>query len=352
MTLMGGSATLDELLMPPVEYANRIDLAVATFIIDFSKATTSISADSLTVSLTADKVAGEPNIPPFPAAAKAIALKDVSFELAHTTPNNIGLTHGFDITFAQSEDQSTASKWERRKGAIILTPAQQESMLPSDAHIFVREGNYSTTCYLSNGVFIVPLMGSSEEITIELQSEMFPAEMTAYLFNVQMMASNSDIAASPLNGSAMGLQQDQRALSVTFTSQQAVDVALEITGESRLYKPATGSMCVQLAYAGIPEAYTVKATVLRRNAQGVYVSTLQEISNIFEDPNSWQVISGGGDSTTTTGPAQGVTTGKLTISLLSQREIGNYCLMLEVRDRNKVTVMQVPYYFILSSQSS
>jgi hypothetical protein len=323
--------------------------------IDFSKATTSISADSLTVSLTADKDdknAVEPNIPPFPAAAKEIALKDVSFELAHTTPNNIGLTHGFGITFAQSEDQSTASKWERRKGAIILTPAQQEIMLPSDAHIFVREGNYSTTCYLSNGVFIVPLMGSSEEITIELQSEMFPAEMTAYLFHVQMMASNSDIAASPLNGSAMGLQQDQRALSVTFTSQQAVDVALEITGESRLYKPATGSMCVQLAYAGIPEAYTVKATVLRRNAQGVYVSTLQEISNIFEDPNSWQVISGGDDSTTTTGPAQGITTGKLTISLLSQREIGNYCLMLEVKDRNKVTVMQVPYYFILSSQSS
>jgi hypothetical protein len=47
-----------------------------------------------------------------------------------------------------------------------------------------------------------------------------------------------------------------------------------------------------------------------------------------------------------------ITTGKLTISLLSQREIGNYCLMLEVKDRNKVTVMQVPYYFILSSQSS
>jgi hypothetical protein len=195
-------------------------------------------------------------------------------------------------------------------------------------------------------------MGSSERITIELQSDMFPAEMTAYLFNVQMMASNSDVGSSPLNGNSVGLQQGQGALSVTFTSQQAVDVALEITGESRLYKPATGSMCVQLAYAGIPEAYTVKATVLRRNAQGVYVSTLQEISNIFEDPNSWQVISGGGDSTTTTGPAQGVTTGKLTISLLSQREIGNYCLMLEVKDRNKVTVMQVPYYFILSSQSS
>ena len=334
-TAMGGSANF----IPPTNAAELSYL----FVVDFSQTEAGyIGADTLKTMLYA-----QPNrtleleVPDFEEESVTTKLADVFFDIVNTT-TNMGTEQYLTVTVAQSN--AVASKWDHRNVALVLRPMQA---IPDDARIVVSsrtaETVVSATYFLnSEGVFVIPIVGSTTDMKIVFQTDMNHADENMqsieYHFEAILYGAYSKAAQSPLNGEKL-----TQPMQITFVKVIVPETSLKITSNQSVYE--LNDVLKVLVEYDIPENYTIWLRLLRKNdipdetgeITGEYGDTGLPQSNVMTS-NGWRP-----DDTAEN-------CGTLLLSLGGQ-STGSYALVLTIRDDTGVDIKNVSYYFIITNPS-
>ena len=285
------------------------------FIVDFALTDNGCPGDSISISLDADPLINDGTIPAFENTQRNVQLEDVTFEVRDETPvDQIDLEKDISFDFALSS--GTASKWDNKTGAFVIIPIDE---LPKDAMFKLIQDKATAYYYQNeNGHFIIPIADLSiDNLTISLESSLFPEEGATYNVHLIYYASKSEVGASPMNGYLV----DEIA-TLAFTAKAKENVAIKISGTDRVIKVG-GTLDVYLEYI-LPSNCTISSDLMRKGDDGEYSSS--------------------GARPVITGP------GELSISLAGLDE-GSYCLRVIIKDSDGITLMSVPYYFVIYNSS-
>ena len=277
------------------------------FVIDFSDVTGGCTEDDLTVSLTATPSGNAPELKP----SASVTLKAISFSVEKQT-EEVDAQENVDVTFAQTE--GTASKWDSLTGYLLLTPTGGQD-LPPDLVLRVTQGD-ATVLYQRNaeGFFAVKLTNGKSNLTLSLESEMFPDGGATYSFSATLHATavhdapRSDVIAGP-----------RADLTFTIPAKTAEPMA-KLTGDRRVYAEGDTISLQMALYLGEAEQFQFTVKLLYKTESGRYSDTLIPVAI------------GNDGSTLTAG--------------LSGLESGSYCVRLTVTNEG-TTVLTVPYYFVI-----
>lgn len=302
------------------------------FIVDFSDASTSISANSLEVKLTATVSEAEKDYAPvLQETGKTVTLASVTHSLG--TPSATENSATISMEYAQGA--ANASKWADREAVLVLTQTNATPALPIDASITVvatvdDQTKTTTVIRNDNGDFVVTLDPNATQLKIVLQSEMFTT--ATYTFEAKLYAAYKGEA--PMNGQQLAKQS--LTLTTTPKAQNAVKITVE--NDTRIFdqKNDTIELTIQ---AKLSKGYTATVTLLRKNNVGEYVSTgwSYELTD--------KLIDNGGNLQEGS-LADG--THKYSIAQLDAFEEGVFCLSVVVReDSSNTAVLTVPYYLII-----
>lgn len=306
-TKMGGTGTYQ--LPDPAEENGYVNLDYQ-FIVDFSQSG-GYPGNSLTMDLEAPVKDGSLQVPSPENSAVTVSMVTPTFSLAENTEGTNSLTRSLNCAFNVS---ATASKWEKRASAVILTP---KSDLPPDACIKAEADGGTTYLYKSGDSFIVPLsLLQTEEktVTLTLQSALFPTEGASYSFTTKWLISPSTAGRAPMIGDQKG-----DILDVTFTSLEKKAPSLKTTGQARVLTSGD-TLKLEIKKANM-DGYTISAALLRKSENGTYNGTGWNQTNVTE--TSLDVPLGG-------------------------QNPGSFCLKLTVKQKDSIiVVMEVPYYFII-----
>jgi len=299
-------------------------------IIDFSDVESGLISGNLQTQLTADlldenRAKGAPSFP------VDISLVETSFTNyaapGITISTNGTLQQEFTIEDARLTNNVNSSKWNNRRGALVLTPP---ATIPEDARIEVRDqstGNKTTYNLQSNGTFIVPLKeSSSSELLITLISDMFPKELETYSFDVKVISSDSTAGLSPVNGIVL-----YNSTTLSFTKQVTPkEISLSISGDKKIYSLSEDTnVTVNVSWSNLPVDANPILKLLHKqvsedNSNEIYVDTgwtSRELST--QDPQ--------------------------TVPLMKeQRLTGSFCVILQVSDFDGKVIASIPYYFVVS----
>ncbi len=282
------------------------------FIIDFSKVEETLDATSLSVSL--DAIATESEVPSFSKGTRTINLVGVSFGISDLTPDDNSLEKEIEVNFAKTEADS--SKWDEVGAALVVTSNEE---LPSDTRIKIVQKN-KTTYYYQNELqqFIIPLNVLIEDnIILSLESNLFPKSGNVYNLNIKLYASKSSNDTSVLNGENVA-----ELNSVVFYVNETTNPAVKITGEEHIIT-AGQELIVNIDYI-LPDGCTISSDLMVKAENGEYTSS---------------------------GKRPDITNqGELTISSAGL-VAGNYCFRVIVKDSDGITLMSVPYYFIITTNN-
>ena len=278
------------------------------FIIDFSKVEETLISNSLSVFL--DATAIEDEVPDFSQGTRTVNFVDVSFEINDLTQDDNTSEKEFETKFADTDFE--ASKWNNTGAALLVTPNGE---LPSDIRIKIQQDN-KTTYYYQNELqqFIIPIKGLKlENFILSLESNLFPETGKLYDLNIKLYASNSSNDTSILNGDIVA-----EINSLTFEIKAESNAAVKITGQEHIIEIGQ-ELTVNLDYI-LPDDCTISSDLMVKAESGEYTS-----SGKRPDINSQ---------------------GEINISLAGLVE-GNYCFRVIIKDNDGITVMSVPYYFII-----
>ena len=282
------------------------------FIIDFSLTENGCFGDSLIIDLMADSVSNDVLIPNFVGSQKTVYLENVYFEINDvTSEGQEGLEK--DLYFEFAETEGIASKWENKVGALVITPIDE---LPADARIKLIQDNKTAYYYFNEeSICIIPIIElDSNNLKIILTSDLFTEEGKTYKVNVKFYASNSAVGISPLNGILVG----ELSNDLAFKSTPKLNCAIKISGEDRVINEG-GVLKVKIEYI-LPSDCTISGDLMRKGENGEYSSS--GARPVIEAP------------------------GEMNISLAGL-DAGSYCLRVVIKDSDGITLLSVPYYFVI-----
>lgn len=319
---MGGTGTEKYTIQPPMQnddVINYLNLSYQ-FIVDFSQCDTGYVGNSLVMTIEAAK--HDPgSMAPAIDSDVTVNMETSSFALSRTSTDG-SLTQSLEANFTAG---GTASKWEKRSSALILTP-KNGTTLPLDARIKAVVDGRTTYIYNSGDKFIVPMSllksGGGQTVKLTLQSSLFPVEGKSYAFDAEWLISRSKADKSPMNGDQTGTP-----VTVTFTSGAIAPPSLKPSSDSRVMT-SSNRLELNVEWANMDD-YLITATLQQKNDEGSFADLGWSSQQFNED----------------------FVGSERTISVpLTSCSPGSYRIMLTVKskDPNAVTIiMRVPYYFVV-----
>ncbi len=280
------------------------------FVVDFSRADSTVAGDTLTTALTADKAdaSGAANVQ----EQAVTSLKDApSYTLSAT--GNYG-----ELDYIYTPSAGIASKWKNRDEALVFIP-QSGVTLPADAHLLVKNGEATTEIYAnSNGEFVYPMLQGGGFITVTLVSGLLPETETEYQFTVEWRSSNSRAEGSPMNGELL------RSAELKLKAVRSENVSLKITADKKLYEVGATAV-VTVSWADLPPTHELELVLMVKSEDGTYSSTAVTRKIDTKDFIAHTV--------------------ELEISLAGN-SANSYCLVLTA-EQGLITVAEAEYYFLI-----
>ena len=245
------------------------------------------------------------------------------FELTEDTPASAGLTNSFKCTFNEGK---RASKWEDRSSALVLKPAT-DTNLPQDARIKAVVGSNTTYLNKSDGQFIVPmslLKNGTKNVTLTLESALFPKEEASYKFSAEWWISQSKASRAPNNGYIA-----RNVDNVTFTSSAKTTLSLKPDGNQRVLT-ARDTLKLDVKTKNMKD-YKVTATLERENEAHEYASIGKFVDYVIASESE-----------------------SIDFSMsMSGQTSGSYRILFTVKmdsDDAVEIVLKVPYYFVIADR--
>jgi len=284
------------------------------FIVDFSRAKSLPTENALKVTFGAEKIPGMPEgVKEITSSVREVKLKDADLSITAGADQTTGLVQKVQL---KTGSDGRASKYDYRDVALVLKP---ESMLPIDANVLVDLNESKSTWYpQANGTFIIPLgdyQNLVDEMTIRLNSNMFPMETTVYEMDAYLYLSMSDAEAAPLNGHAPA------PVSLIFTSNRDdTGVKIIVSGDQRVFHIGDSiSATIELLPKQLdPELYTMEVKL------------------------QWEI---GSNEFTNTGTKPDQDGNTYTFPLSANP--GDYCIVAKLMTKEGYELNEAKYYFIL-----
>ena len=278
------------------------------FVIDFSDVTGGCAGEALTVSLKATPSGNAPELKP----SANVTLKAISFSVEKQTEED-DTQESVRVTFAQTD--GTASKWDGLTGYLLLTPTGEQN-LPPDLVLRVTQGN-ATALYQRNakGCFAVKLTNGESNLTLSLESEMFPDAGATYSFSATLHA--TAVHDAPRSDVIAELTED-----LTFKiPAKAAEPMAKLTGTQRVVTLG-GTLTLTPAVSYDKEGYDCVIKIQYKSGNGYEDTSLQV--------TDWE-----------SGEEQ-------EINLASIRTEGSYRVVAVISQKGTgTTVLAVPYYFVI-----
>lgn len=325
------SVSLDSFMRmgKPVEkYTRSGDLMLLLFVVDYADATTKPDIEKVTLSLSAGTKTGMVGIMAMPEEKKEVTLAKVSLALSSAAEPTTGLTQTVTVS---ANNAVAASRYDHRDVSLVLFPSSAATTvvkLPIDASVQATiKGKNATWRPNENGNIVIPLgdftaLSSSESVTLELSSDMFPVGVKQYTLSAQLYLSPTDADTSPMNGVPMG-----SAVSLTFTSQRdETGIKICVPNDQRLF--TIGSSIT---------AQVEQSSKLPQMTYNVNVELHWEIDNGFAN--------------TAIAPTKGETNNTYVFDLSKAQRGGNYCIVATLVADNGYVLNEARYYFILQEAS-
>ena len=320
---MGGGASSEAYKIPEPAQVNGYVNLDYQFIVDFSQCdNNSLGSEGvLTMTLEAKAKATDSKAPDInPSVDVKMVTSD--FELTEDTPASAGLTNSFKCTFNEGK---RASKWEDRSSALVLKPAT-DTNLPQDARIKAVVGSNTTYLNKSGEQFIVPmslLKNGTENVTLTLESALFPKEEVSYKFSAEWWISQSKASRAPNNGYMAG------NADITFTSSAKTTLSLRPDGNQRVLT-ARDTLKLDVKTKNMSD-YKVTATLERENEAHEYASIGKFVDyEVIDDDKTID----------------------FSMSMSGQTS-GSYRILFTVKmdsDDAVEIVLKVPYYFVIADR--
>lgn len=317
---MGGGANPEDYKIPEPAQVNGYVNLNYQFIVDFSQCDGGYTGDVLKMTLEAKANAVDSNAPEIKRSVDVTMV--TSGFMLEVTDVSAGLTNSFKCTFNEGK---RASKWEDRSSALVLKPATDTS-LPQDARIKAVVGSNTTYLNKSDGQFIVPmslLKNGTENVTLTLESALFPKEEASYKFSAEWWISQSKASRAPNNGYMAG------NADITFTSSAKTTLSLRPDGNQRVLT-ARDTLKLDVKTKNMSD-YKVTATLERENEAHEYASIGKFVD--YEITNNNMIID-------------------FSMSMSGQTS-GSYRILFTVKlksDDAVEIVLKVPYYFVIADR--
>ena len=290
--------------------------AVYQFVVDYSRASNNLYTGIKSVSVKTDKIQGSPAYDYIDNLEGTASVNHGSTSFTMSNPTVTNLTASLNLTVTKPY---TASKWDGRASALVMTPANS-SMLPADAHLEITCGNLTTDYYRNEcGSYILPtgaLASGTTSAKIALKSDMFGDEANSYTFNCSWYVSATEWGSVPMSGVCIDTKE------ITFSKAEYRMPSIKIVSADdgkRVYLLGE-SIKVDISFANITPDLKVKATMMYQTASGKYESfgLMRTITQqgVLELP-------------------------------LSAETHGNFSILVEVEDSKGYTIVETPYYFIV-----
>ena len=284
------------------------------FIVDFSRCDTLISENEheLTCTLSAPKKDSTSN-----AEELSLPLDIVltGSELKLGDVKNNGLTSEIRLT---ANPGGGASKYDHRDMALVLTP-KSGTTLPGDAYIQMNlDGANSTWRPDKNGKFFLQLgnfRNLNADISLELVSNMFPANEVTYELEAVLYLAASDAEIAPVNGNPCS------TAAVKFVSnRERTGITVAVENDRRLFTTAEDIAAeVTVTPAYYETYYNVIVELHQEMEEGTFGDTLvrhQQQGNTY------------------------------TFDLAS-RPTGDYCIVASLQTKDGYVLNEARYYFII-----
>ena len=316
----------------PEEEYNRSGDLMLLFVVDYADATTKPNIGEITLSLSAGTKTDAVGIMAMPTAGEEVTLAEVSLALSSATEPTTGLTQTVTV---KADNTVAASRYDHRDVALVLSPSSAATTVvevPIDASVQATiKGKNATWRPNENGNIVIPLgdftaLSSSESVTLELSSDMFPVGVKQYTLSAQLYLSPTDADTSPMNGVPMG-----SAVNLTFTSQRdETGIKICVANDQRLFAIGS-SITAQVEYSS--ELKTENIDV----GYNVNVELHWEIDNGFAN--------------TAIAPTRAETNNTYVFDLSKAQRGGNYCIVATLVADNGYVLNEARYYFILQEAS-
>lgn len=322
---MGGGASSEAYKIPEPAQVNGYVNLNYQFIVDFSQCDNNslCSEGVLKMTLEAKAKATDSKAPDINPSVDVTMV--TSGFMLEDTDVSAGLTNSFECSYTLA-DGAKASKWEDRSSALVLIP-DANTNLPQDARIKAVVGSNTTYLNKSDGQFIVPmslLKNGTENVTLTLESALFPKEEASYKFSAEWWISQSKASRAPYEG-YMARNVD----NVTFTSSAKTTLSLRPDGNQRVLT-ARDTLKLNVETKNM-KGYKVTATLERENEEHEYASIGKFVDYEITDDDK---------------------TIDFSMSMSGQTS-GSYRILFTVKmdsDDAVEIVLKVPYYFVIADR--
>ena len=279
------------------------------FIVDFSQTANGIAGDSVTTALVANKQDASQ-------ATDTQGNKTANLTAESSYTLICGSSIG-EITFAYTQSEGAASKWDGRDDALVFKPS---SVLPADAHLSIICGNATTVVYANcegNFVYSVPNQATGT-ISVSLISNLLGEGSETYSFKVEWIVAESKAEYSPMNAEVVA------ATEVNIQGIGQSPISLKIVGDKKLYS-LNDTVTATVSWDDLPSNHKLEVILMVKTESGDYSSTAVTKEIVFTQDGGTQTIS---------------------ISLAGNNA-GSYRLCLTA-ELGLATVAEAEYYFIIN----
>lgn len=312
---------------PEEKYTRSGDLMLL-FVVDYADAATKPNIEKVTLSLSAGTKTDAVGIMAMPTVGKEVTLAEVSLALSSAAESAMGLTQ---MVTVKADNTVAASRYDHRDVALVLSPSSAATTVvevPIDASVQATiKGKNATWRPNENGNIVIPLgdftaLSSSESVTLELSSDMFPVGVKQYMLSAQLYLSATDADTAPINGVPMG-----SAVNLTFTSQ----------------RDETG---IKICVANDQRLFTIGSSI---TAQVEQSSKLSQMTYNVNVELHWEIDNG--FANTAIAPTKGETNNTYVFDLSKAQRGGNYCIVATLVADTGYVLNEARYYFILQEAS-
>ena len=292
-------------------------------IVDFSDSV-GCGGETLTTCFTAERSndAAAKGAPVFPEKSLVTELKNIASSSISVSDSD-SIQRNVQIELLNVPEGVDASKWDGRRGALVLTP---EVALPADARIEAVDQTGMKTQYYRNtgGKYVISLTDAeSDTLRLTLISDLFPDEEMVYTFQVELISANSLAGKAPINGTKLA-----ETKILTFVKEaKAAPFSLKIKGDKQVYDVGN-TVKLDVNYENLPEHTVLVIRLLNKDTSAI-------ASNTYID-TGWK-------------QQKDTVLGENEVPL-GQNLTGSCCILVELRDIMGNVIASVPCYFVIKAR--
>ena len=244
--------------------------------------------------------------------------------------SNANMGEKFKVKYTMNLTQGADTKYAGRKASLVITAPDN---IPSDTMLTIQNTVYNLNAEKQYIISLGDIKTQINTLEMDIFSNMQPDVETTYEFDVSLWISATANADAPKLGELIGSKK------INITTNNEVNPALKVTKiSSRIIKKAELNQIFSVDYKYIPDTDCKVTVELQQKIGSAYKKVTDKLNQV------------NGSTTHTVGtfeiaPTSGDNTLEFRLSSITEK--ATYRIVFKVSDNSGMTIVEVPYNFIV-----